>query len=74
MVSFDVVSLFTKIAVDLAMEIAKKRLEFYPSEDLLEITNWSVEEICTRLRICLKVTYLKFHNKFYEQQRYKRFY
>ena len=48
--SFDVVSLFTKIPVDLAMEIAiKKRLESYPSEDLQEITNWSVEEICTGL-------------------------
>ena len=30
MVSFDVVSLFIKIPVDLAMEIAKKRLESYP--------------------------------------------
>ena len=65
MVSLDVVSLFTKIPVDLAMEIAKKRLESYPSEDLQEITNWSVEEICTGLRICLQITYLKFCNKFF---------
>ena len=65
MVSFDVVSLLIKIPVDLAMEIAKKRLESYPSEDLQEITNWSVEEICTELRICLQATYLKFRNKFF---------
>ena len=50
MVSFDVVSLFNKIPIDLAMEIAiKKRLESYPSENLQEITNWSVEEICMGL-------------------------
>ena len=63
MVSFDVVSLFTKIPVDLSMEIAKKRLESYRNEDLQEITNWSVEEICTALRICLQLTYLKFRNR-----------
>ena len=60
MVSFDV-SLFTKIPVDLAMEIAKKRLESYTTEDLREITNWSVEEIH------LQATYLKFRNKFFRQ-------
>ena len=61
MVSFDVVPLFTKIPVDLAMEIAKKRLESYTTEDLREITNWSVEEIH------LQATYLKFRNKFFRQ-------
>ena len=45
----------------------KNRLESYPSEDLPEITNWSVEEICTGLRICLQATYLKFRNKFFRQ-------
>ena len=34
-------------------------MESYPSEDLQEITNWSVEEICTGLRICLQATYLE---------------
>ena len=67
MVSFDVVSLFTKILVDLAMEIAKKRLESCPSENLQEITNWSVEEICAGLKICLQATYLKFRYKFFRQ-------
>ena len=42
-------------------------MESYPSEDLLKITNWSVEEICTGLRICLQATYLKFRNKFFRQ-------
>ena len=51
------------------MEIAKKRLEFYPSKDLQEITNWSVEEICTGLRICSQATYLKFRYKFFRQMR-----
>ena len=44
MVSFDVVSLFTKILVDLATEIARKRLESYFDEDLQEITNWLVKD------------------------------
>ena len=51
MVSFDVVSLFTKILVHLAMEII----------------NWSMEEICTGLRICLQATYLKFRYIFFRQ-------
>ena len=67
MVSFDVVSLFPKIPVGLAMEIAKNRFKSYPSEDLQEITNWSVEEICTGLRIRLLATYLKFRHKFFRQ-------
>ena len=45
MVSSDAVSLFAKIPVDLAKEIAKKQLESYPSEDLQEITYYLVEEI-----------------------------
>ena len=64
---FNVVSLFTKISVDLAMEIAKKQLEFYPGEDLQETINWLVKEICTKLRICLQAAYLKYRNKFFRQ-------
>ena len=64
-VLFDVVSLLTNISIDLAIEIARKQMESYPSEDLQEITNWSVEEICTGLKICLQATYLKFCNKFF---------
>ena len=64
MVSFDVVSLFTEIPVDLAMKIARKRIEFYPSEDRKEITNRSVEDVCTGRRICLQTTYLNFTTNF----------
>ena len=38
MVSFDVVSLFTKIPTGLAVEIAKSRLEAL--DNLEEITSW----------------------------------
>ena len=67
MVSFDVVFLFTKISVEVAMEITRKRLESYPSENLQEITNWSVEEICTGLRICMQAAFFQFRNKFFRQ-------
>ena len=54
--SFDAVFLFTKIPVNLTTEIARKRMESYPSKYLQEITNWLVEEVCTGLRICLQAS------------------
>ena len=48
------------------MEIVRKRLESC-NEDLPEIANWSAEEICTGLRICLQVTHFEFRNKFFQQ-------
>ena len=65
MVSFDVVSLFTKIPTGLAVEIAKSRLEAL--DNLEEITSWSVEDICKGLQICLKATNLTFRGKHYKQ-------
>ena len=52
MISFDVVLWFTKIQVDLAMKIARKRLETYPCEDLLEVINWLVKKFCRGIIIC----------------------
>ena len=57
LVSFDVVSLFTKIPTGLALEIAKSRLE---ALDNLEITSWSVEDICKGIQICVNATNLTF--------------
>ena len=65
MVSFDVVSLFTKIPTGLAVEIAKSRLEALDNSE--EITSWSVEDICKGLQICLNATNLTFRGKHYKQ-------
>ena len=65
MVSFDVVSLFTKIPVNLALQIVEDRLQ--ASQNLEEITNWTVNDICTGLRICLEATYLHFRGKYFKQ-------
>ena len=58
MVSFDVVSLFTKIPTGLAVEIAKSRLEVL--NKLEEIPCWSGKDICKGLEICLSATDLTF--------------
>ena len=65
MVSFDVVSLFTKIPSGLAVKIAKSWLE--PLSSLEEITSWSVEEICKDLQISLNATDLTFRGKHCKQ-------
>ena len=65
MVSFDVVSQFTKILTGLAVKIAKTRLEAL--DNLEDITSWSVEEICKGLQICLNATNLTFRGKHYKQ-------
>jgi len=65
MVSFDVVSLFTKIPVELALEVTQRRLM-----DLTEFenyTNWSIENVCQGLKICLESTLLHFRGKNYKQ-------
>ena len=63
MLSFEVVSLFTKIPIGLAVEIAKSRLEAL--DNLEEITSWSVTDICKGLQICLNATNLTFQGKIF---------
>ena len=52
LVSFDLVSLYTKVLVDDAIKVIQ------------EITN---DEIANLVRICLKLTYFTFRGEIYEQ-------
>ena len=63
LVSFDVVSLFTKVPVDLAIQIASQRLQNDTS--LTGRTSLTSTEIPTLLEFCLNATYFAFCNFFY---------
>ena len=65
MVSFDVVSLFTKIPVDLAVSVAHSRLMDDPT--LEDQTLLSPDEISSLLSFCLNATYFTFRGTFFEQ-------
>jgi len=64
-VSFDVVSLFTKVPADLAVDIAKQRL--LACDDLNKRTEWSVDNICQGHHLCLESTHLNIPGTFFEQ-------
>jgi len=70
MVSFDVVSLFTKVPIQLALNIAKQRLQSDP--ELKQRTGLSTTDLIKGLEICLNSTTLRFVEnttyKFLEQQ------
>ena len=61
LVSFDVVSLFTRIPVELAISVARSRLE--SDEFLSERTNLTIDDIVSLLSLCLKATYFTFREK-----------
>ena len=62
--SFDVVSLFTKVATGLAVQVARKRLE--EDDTLSEHTALAVDEIVYLLEFCLGATFLAFWGKVYQ--------
>ena len=64
LVSFDVISLFTKILVNLAIKVAQERL--HKLQNLNELTKSSVKDICNGLQICLEATYLTFRKQFFK--------
>ena len=64
MVSFDVVSLFTNVPIDLALTCARLCLE---NAEYNDDDNWSIDEICVGLKLCLESTYFRFQDNFYQQ-------
>ena len=64
-VSFDVVSLFTSIPTELAIEIAKGRLN--NDSTLNSRTGLSPDDICDMLAFCLNSTQFQFRGKYYKQ-------
>ena len=63
--SFDVVSLFTRVPVDLAIGVAQRRLEADSTLD--ERTCLSVNNIIQLLKLCLQATYFCFKGNVYQQ-------
>ena len=64
-VSFDVVSLFTKIPVDLAVKVAEERLR--EDASLGQRTSLPVEDITHLLPFCLKTTQFTYNGTYYQQ-------
>ena len=64
LVSFDVVSLFTQVQIEEALEVVVRRLQ--DDETLIERTPISAEDIHTLAAICLNTTYFQYRDDFYE--------
>ena len=65
LVSFDVVSLFTKIPVDLAVKVAEERLR--KDASLGQRTSLLVEDIIHLLCFCLKTTQFTYNGTYNQQ-------
>ena len=65
LVSFDVVSLFTNIPVDLAIRIAGDRLR--DDSSLSDRSSLSPKEVETLLSFCINATYLAYREDFFQQ-------
>ena len=65
MVSFDVISLFTRIPVKLAVEIVKCRLQ--NDDNLCDRTKLSVDEIVDLMQFCLDNNHFVFRGKYFRQ-------
>nr|XP_054606785.1 E3 SUMO-protein ligase ZBED1-like [Nothobranchius furzeri] len=66
MVSFDVVSLFTCIPTTEAVETVRKRLQ--EDSTLEDRTNFTPDQICILLDLCLTTTCFKYNEGFYRQK------
>ena len=65
MVSFDVVSLFTRVPVDEALQVISELLR--QDKTLMNRTTIPAPELCHLIDLCLKSTYFRFGDSFYEQ-------
>ena len=65
LVSFDVVSLFTKIPVNLAAKVARERLT--ADQSLVDRTALSPDEVVSLLEFCLRATYLSYKGEMFQQ-------
>ena len=63
LVSFDVVSLFTKVPIDETLTVLERKL----ADSALELGTMRVETIKDLLRLCLTTTYFAWNGKMYEQ-------
>ncbi len=65
LVSFDVVSLFTRIPTNLAVQVARQCIQ--DDSSLQERTSLTPSEIVSLLELCLNATYFAFRNTYYQQ-------
>ena len=65
LVSFDVISLFTRVPVGLAIQVARQRLQ--ADDTLSDRTSLDVEEVISLLSLCLNSTFFVFRGVFYQQ-------
>ena len=66
LVSFDVVSLFTKVPIDETMDVVKHKLQNDTS--LEDRTPIPIEKLCELIKLCLTTSYFQLGEKFYEQR------
>ena len=64
LVSFDVISLFTNVPIDLAVQVAHER----PSADtsLAERTALSADQVANLFHFCLDATFLAYRGEYYQ--------
>ena len=62
LVSFDVMSLFTNVPIDEAVDVIHRK---YTKEDLVEQTPLPAETIAELLQLCMKSTYFSYNGEFY---------
>jgi hypothetical protein len=66
LVSFDVVSLFTNVPVEEALQVISSKLQ--KDETLASRSSLQVDALMELLEVCLKTTYFQVDNRFFQQR------